>query len=357
MGRHQNRAVLDLCCGSGIQGIVASRYAKEVIAVDINPRAVRFARFNAQFNGVENYRCELGSLYVPVEGKRFDLILANPPFVPSPVSETRFRDGGAGGEEILAAIVEGGAAHLTASGRVAIVTDLVNVPDYERKLKQWWQGDTASKLVLQTADRDEKLFTVPHVHRPFDQSLAEFEAEFDQWVQNFRDARLNAVNFGYIFIWQGDRSGTTIRTINNPSTPIFEQVNRWFKERRQLDDPARCELYLTVHPELRLVESKRADGRVESVELTVPDNAFYTTYRVPITVSDALKRIHRTKPRVCDRWNDADAGWLLDLLEKNILLTVSDLAEHAVAASTVSAKDIDERPTKTTPTCLSSYLR
>ena len=46
-------AMLDLCCGSGIQGIIASRYANTVTAVDINPRAVRFARFNAQFNGVE----------------------------------------------------------------------------------------------------------------------------------------------------------------------------------------------------------------------------------------------------------------------------------------------------------------
>ena len=148
-----------------------------------------------------------------------------------------------------------------------------------------------------------------------------------------------------------------IRTINNPSTPIFEQVHRWFKQRRQIGKPSESTLYLTLHPDVRFLESTRPDGSVDSVELTVPNNAFYTTYRVPTTVSEALKRIHRMKPRLCDRWNDGDSGWLLDLLEKNILLTMSDLAEHTVAASSPRAVEIDERPTKTTPTCLSSYLR
>ncbi|MGQ9871974.1 carbamoyltransferase C-terminal domain-containing protein [Leptodesmis sp.] len=46
--------VLGLCCGSGIQGLVASRYAREVVGVDINPWAIRFARFNAQLNGISN---------------------------------------------------------------------------------------------------------------------------------------------------------------------------------------------------------------------------------------------------------------------------------------------------------------
>ncbi|CAM9751899.1 unnamed protein product, partial [Heterosigma akashiwo] len=52
--RKRVEKLLDLCCGSGIQGIVAaaSGYASSVVCVDINPRAVRFARANALLNGV-----------------------------------------------------------------------------------------------------------------------------------------------------------------------------------------------------------------------------------------------------------------------------------------------------------------
>ena len=76
-------SLLDLCCGSGVQGLVGSRYATRVVGVDLNPRAIRFARFNAQLNGVENWEARLGSLYSVVEGETFDVILGNPPFVPS----------------------------------------------------------------------------------------------------------------------------------------------------------------------------------------------------------------------------------------------------------------------------------
>ncbi len=258
---------------------------------------------------------------------------------------------------MLEQIIRGSAGHLTDTGRLAIVTDLVNVPTYGNKLKAWWQGTNARMLVLQTADRDEKLFTVPHVHRPFDQSLADFETEFDHWVQNFRDARLKAVNFGYIFIWCEADSEIVIRTINNPTAPIHGSVARWFASQGRVGDPKSCQSYLVLHPELRFVERRQINGELDYVELTVPENPFYTTYRVPPTISDALKRIHQTKPRLAERYNESDAEWLLDLLRKNILLTVTELTRLREDSRTVTAADISERPTKTTPTCLSSYLR
>jgi len=106
--------VLDLCTGSGIQGIAFARMSAllgapaAVTCVDINPRAGRFARFNAALNGLDvNVAGEgcvqvcVGDLYKAVSGKdhtsqggrghevdgaggRFDVILANPPFVPVP---------------------------------------------------------------------------------------------------------------------------------------------------------------------------------------------------------------------------------------------------------------------------------
>ena len=74
--------VLDLGTGSGVGAVVAARWAARVVAVDVNPAAVRCARLNAILNGVDN-RVEVreGDLFAPVAGEQFDVVLFNPPYI------------------------------------------------------------------------------------------------------------------------------------------------------------------------------------------------------------------------------------------------------------------------------------
>ena len=77
-----NHEVLDMGTGSGVGAVFAAKYAARVVAVDINPAAVRCARINALLNGVENkIDMRQGDLFAPVRGERFDSILFNPPFL------------------------------------------------------------------------------------------------------------------------------------------------------------------------------------------------------------------------------------------------------------------------------------
>jgi release factor glutamine methyltransferase len=73
--------VLDMGTGSGAGAVAAARWAARVIAVDVNPEAVRCARINALLSQVEE-RVEVrqGDLFAPVAGERFDVVLFNPPF-------------------------------------------------------------------------------------------------------------------------------------------------------------------------------------------------------------------------------------------------------------------------------------
>ena len=73
--------VLDVGTGSGVTAILAAPLAKRVVAIDVNPAAVRCARINALLNRVED-RVEVleGDLFEPVRGRRFDVVLFNPPF-------------------------------------------------------------------------------------------------------------------------------------------------------------------------------------------------------------------------------------------------------------------------------------
>lgn len=75
--------VLDLCTGSGLLATVAARAgARRVVAVDASRRAVAAAWLNARLNGVK-VRAVRGNLLEPVRGERFDLIVSNPPYLPS----------------------------------------------------------------------------------------------------------------------------------------------------------------------------------------------------------------------------------------------------------------------------------
>lgn len=73
--------VLDLGTGSGALAVAAARTAGRVVAVDVNPEAVRCARVNLLLNRVDD-RVEVrhGELFGAVAGERFDRVLCNPPF-------------------------------------------------------------------------------------------------------------------------------------------------------------------------------------------------------------------------------------------------------------------------------------
>ena len=75
---------LDIGTGSGVQAMLSARHAREVVATDVNERALAFTELNAALNGFTNIDCRLGSLFEPVDGETFDVITSNAPFVVSP---------------------------------------------------------------------------------------------------------------------------------------------------------------------------------------------------------------------------------------------------------------------------------
>ena len=71
--------LLDMGCGYGVLGIVASRFVREVHMVDIDKKALHYARLNAKLNGVQNARIYRSDLFESVSDKDFSTIVSNPP--------------------------------------------------------------------------------------------------------------------------------------------------------------------------------------------------------------------------------------------------------------------------------------
>jgi release factor glutamine methyltransferase len=77
------RTVLDLCTGTGVVAIAAARTgARRVTAWDICPLAVQCSMTNVEAAGVA-VEIVLGSWALAAGRGRFDLVLANPPYVPA----------------------------------------------------------------------------------------------------------------------------------------------------------------------------------------------------------------------------------------------------------------------------------
>jgi len=119
------RSILDLGCGSGAGGLVAAQLAGNrpmLVLADINPKALVLACANAALAGIETVLLA-GDLCRPFAAEaRFDLVVANPPYLVDPSGRTYRSGGGPLGAELSLRILRDGAAHLAPGGRLVLYT-------------------------------------------------------------------------------------------------------------------------------------------------------------------------------------------------------------------------------------------
>ncbi|MEA2149474.1 MAG: release factor glutamine methyltransferase [Solirubrobacteraceae bacterium] len=118
--------VLDLCTGSGAVGVSAALRGADVTAVDVSQRALFSVWLNARVNGVR-VRTRCGDLFAAVDGECFDLIVANPPYLPAPGDELprggpqRAWDAGRDGRAFIDPICASAPAHLSPGGSLLVL--------------------------------------------------------------------------------------------------------------------------------------------------------------------------------------------------------------------------------------------
>lgn len=120
------REVLDLCTGTGAVALHAHRMgAKSVTAVDISRRALLSAWFNTRLRGISVELLKLDLAEV-LGHRRFDAVLANPPYVPGPSTtpargRARAWEAGPNGRAVLDPLCDLLPAALTVDGTALIV--------------------------------------------------------------------------------------------------------------------------------------------------------------------------------------------------------------------------------------------
>ena len=117
--------ILDIGCGAGPGGITAAlacpAVQPELLLADINPRALEFARANAALAGLADASLQQSNLFEAVQG-RFELIVANPPYLVDAGERTYRHGGGPLGSGLSLRIVQGGLTRLAPGGRLVLYT-------------------------------------------------------------------------------------------------------------------------------------------------------------------------------------------------------------------------------------------
>jgi len=162
-------SVLDIGTGCGILGIVVSKKASSVVALDVNPFAVRCARENARINGVvDKMSFVQGDLFAPLRAEqRFDLILFNAPYVPVEDGQddswlNRAWSGGKSGRQVIDRFICDAKAHLRQDGRILLMQSTLS---------------GTRKTFAKFAENDLKAGIVAKRDLPFFETLLLFEAK------------------------------------------------------------------------------------------------------------------------------------------------------------------------------------
>ncbi|KAB0671110.1 peptide chain release factor N(5)-glutamine methyltransferase [Oryzomonas sagensis] len=151
--RPEARSVLDIGTGSGCIAVALAHSLPQaaVTAIDIAPAALAVARRNAERNGA-TVEFLSGSLLEPVAGRSFDLIVSNPPYIPSTDIdrlEPEVRDfdprgaldGGADGLDLYRILIPAAPAHLNPSGWLLVEVGIGQAPAVAELFKKTQEYD------------------------------------------------------------------------------------------------------------------------------------------------------------------------------------------------------------------------
>ncbi len=295
--RRQSRLTLDLGTGGGIQAMLASSHSERVIAVDANARALDFARFNAQLNGISNIEFVEGEWFEPVEGAKFDLIVSNPPFVISPDFQILCRDNRMDGDDLIRSLVGAMPGYLNDGGYGQIFGDWAQQrgEPWAVHLATWFAKTGCDAWVLRSKIKDTADYAKYYLE---DLDGAEFTKANRKWLAYFARHRIERVGGGMITMRRSSGRSNWFRADEFPRrlrSGVGAAIERGFTYRDFLesrDDQLLLAEQVRASPHLRVearLEPNATGWDLQRAQLTLTKGLSYSA-RIDSTLARAVLR-------------------------------------------------------------------
>lgn len=217
--REQVDSALDVGCGCGIQALYLATHAGRVVATDLSARACAITQFNAALNET-TINVREGSLFEPVEGETFDLIVTNPPFVITPDSVRgaagllEYRDGGMDRDNLIRAVLRGAPACMNDGGTLQMLANWEIPADrnpdtqWSWRVDSWLEGLPVDAWVVQRDVLDPARYVDMWIRDSGGQLMerADYERAFTSWLADFRRAGTGAIGMGFVALRRLDEA-------------------------------------------------------------------------------------------------------------------------------------------------------
>ncbi|WP_428831241.1 DUF7059 domain-containing protein [Actinomadura chokoriensis] len=211
--------LLDLGTGCGVQAVhaAARNPGVRVTATDVNPRALRLAAMSFALSGVEGAELLEGSLLEPVQGRRFDLIVSNPPFVVAPEEGPRFtyRESGMAGDDFCRSLVGKASDYLTEGGYCQLLANWLHVDGvpWEERVGAWVDGCDA--WIVQRDVQDPAEYAELWLRDSCEAGTPEYRARYDAWLDHFERHGVVGVGFGWITLRRSERPVVRVEEVRH----------------------------------------------------------------------------------------------------------------------------------------------
>lgn len=217
--RERVDSALDVGCGCGIQALYLATHAGRVVATDLSARACAITQFNAALNET-TIDVREGSLFEPVEGEAFDLIVTNPPFVITPDSVRgaagllEYRDGGMDRDNLIRAVLRGAPACMNDGGTLQMLANWEIPADrnpdtqWSWRVDSWLEGLPVDAWVVQRDVLDPARYVDMWIRDSGGQLMerADYERAFTSWLADFRRAGTGAIGMGFVALRRLDEA-------------------------------------------------------------------------------------------------------------------------------------------------------
>jgi predicted RNA methylase len=293
--RRHSRKTLDLGTGTGVQAMLAAKHSDEVYAVDINPRAVATAAFNCRWNGCDNVTCLEGSLFAPVAGHRFDLIVCNPPFVISPGVRHRYRDSGVAGDQFALDVARQAASFLNEGGCFQMMFQWIETEKagWRDKLSVCFSGLGCDVWVLRTDTEAPEAYVAGWLGANSEKADPA-DASYACWLRYLEDLEATSIGTGLLVMERRNRSHNHLWFDEAPeerSQPYGDAIPAILTTRRHLEtltDDSLLDERLVAAKGLRMVEDSRLAGgqwRMKDCEIQMQSGLRYCFDEVDPTLA------------------------------------------------------------------------
>ncbi|BCJ57771.1 DUF7782 domain-containing protein [Micromonospora endophytica] len=228
--RRPVETALDLGTGSGVQALHLSTHARRVTATDVSRRALRFAATTAALNG-QDWELLHGDLVAPVAGRRFDLVVSNPPFVVGPGTTTHvYRDSGRVGDAIGAELAAAAPGLLTEGGTMQYLANWVHVTgeDWGERVAGWFAGTGLDAWVIQREVADPMAYVNLWLT---DVGEAADPQRMADWLDWFDAHKVEAIGFGIVSLRRSGHDDPVLRVEDlrqRVQAPMGDRIAEWF---------------------------------------------------------------------------------------------------------------------------------